>query len=88
MLMMLAGLGHVAKPSPGDAHDAGPVWARGQQPSPADAHDAGRDLGTWPKPSPADAHDAGRDWAHGQNQVQVMLMMLAGIGHVAKTKSS
>ena len=35
-----------------------------------------------------DSPDAGRDWARGQNQVQLMLMMLAGLGHVAKTKSS
>ena len=39
----------------------------------------------WPKPSPADAHDAARFWAHGQDQVQLMLMMLASFGHMAKT---
>ena len=45
-------------------------------------------FGNGPKPSLADAHDAGRVWERDQNQVQLMLMMLAVFGNVAKTKSS
>ena len=53
------------------------------KPSPADADDVGRARATWPKPRPADAHDAGRVWACGQHHVQLILMMLGGLRHVA-----
>ena len=91
------------KPAAADAHDAGLHWPCGEnqeqlmsmmlagfgnvgKPGEADAHDAGQ---AWLyEQGAADAHDAGRVWPCGENQGQLMLMMLAGFGHVGKTRGS
>ena len=40
------------------------------------------------EPATADAHDAYRVWPSGANQGQLMLMMLAGLGHRGETTAA
>ena len=82
MLMMLA------QNAPADAHDScWPTWGSLAKTAPADADDAGRPGVLWQR-TLADAHDAGRLGVLWQRPLQLMLMMLAGLGFFGKERSS